>query len=270
MPRGINLYDEADIQKRLWSPIVLNPGFWLDAADVSTIVVSTEVSQWSDKSGNNRHFTQATAAEQPIYSPSAFFGRAGIIFDGTNDTLLRTGMQSIINNTTHGIYYVMQRIGGGSGDAYRPDIGCIGTGGTGVNVGALHYIKTDNRGASYPYFNTGGNYDNAAAGYESNKPYIFAFQSNTTGWGVWRNGTLEATTSALGSPSTAGDGYSLARQFTPNRASSIVISEVIFVQNVNQNTRRLIEGYLAWKWGLVSNLLANHLYANRPPLIGDN
>ena len=270
MPRGYNQLDAAFIAGRLWSPITLNPGFWLDAADVSTIVVSTGVSQWSDKSGNNRHFTQATAAEQPIYSPSAFFGRAGITFDGSNDTLFRAGMQSIINNTTHGIYYVMQRIGGGSGDLYRPAISCISTGGTGVDVGALHYIKTDNNGASYPYFGTGGSYDGIAAGYANNTPYIFAFQSNTTGWGVWRNGTLEATTSLLGSPSTSGDGYSLARQFTPNRVCNIVISEVIFVQNVNQNTRRLVEGYLAWKWGLVSNLVANHPYIDTPPLIGDN
>jgi hypothetical protein len=33
--------------------------------------------------------------------------------------------------------------------------------------------------------------------------------------------------------------------------------------------RERLEGYLAWKWGLVANLRAAHPFKNRPPLIGD-
>lgn len=39
---------------------------WLDAADTATITASAgRVSQWNDKSGNNRHAVEATASVQP-------------------------------------------------------------------------------------------------------------------------------------------------------------------------------------------------------------
>lgn len=42
---------------------------WLDGNDASTITYSTgtNISQWADKSGNNYHAVQATAARQPTY-----------------------------------------------------------------------------------------------------------------------------------------------------------------------------------------------------------
>ena len=51
-----------------WSPLQLgaNLSLWLDASDASTITLNgSTVSQWNDKSGNARHATQATAANQP-------------------------------------------------------------------------------------------------------------------------------------------------------------------------------------------------------------
>ena len=54
-----------------FSPLALSPALWLDAADTSTITSSSnQVSQWNDKSGNARHMTQATSANQPITGAS--------------------------------------------------------------------------------------------------------------------------------------------------------------------------------------------------------
>jgi hypothetical protein len=58
---------------------------WLDAADDTTISIGTGVSQWNDKSGNERHLTQSTGANQPAYSLAAVNGLNAISFDGTND-----------------------------------------------------------------------------------------------------------------------------------------------------------------------------------------
>jgi len=45
------------------------PTLWLDASDPTTITATaTAVSQWSDKSGNARHFVQATGANQPSWT----------------------------------------------------------------------------------------------------------------------------------------------------------------------------------------------------------
>lgn len=51
-----------------WSPLLL-PGLalWLDSSDATSFAFSSGVlvSQWNDKSGNDRHFTQATTGSQP-------------------------------------------------------------------------------------------------------------------------------------------------------------------------------------------------------------
>jgi hypothetical protein len=141
----------------------------------------------------------------------------------------------------------------------------------GSDGGAIHYVKNSNNlGASYPYFPNSGQYDDFGTAYATGVPNLMAFQSNTTGWGVWRNGTIEGTTSALVGASSPVNGLRLAQQESPLRNSAITISEVLIVPNVNTSTRQLIEGYFAWKWGMVTRLLPTHPYINRPPLIGDN
>lgn len=55
---------------------------WWDASDASTITLnSTTVSEWRDKSGNGRHATQATAANQPVYSTNQVNGRPALTLD---------------------------------------------------------------------------------------------------------------------------------------------------------------------------------------------
>lgn len=61
------------------------PTLWLDASDPTTITATaTAVSQWSDKSGNARHFVQATGANQPtlLTSFTGINGRSAVRFDG--------------------------------------------------------------------------------------------------------------------------------------------------------------------------------------------
>lgn len=55
---------------------------WFDAADSTSITLNGgNVSQWQDKSGNGRHATQATAANQPSYSSTQQNGKGGIYFE---------------------------------------------------------------------------------------------------------------------------------------------------------------------------------------------
>ncbi len=71
----------------LFSPTsVSGCAFWLDATDVngngSTVADGTVISTWTDKSGNGRNFTQATAGNRPTYG--TFLSRPGISFTGAN------------------------------------------------------------------------------------------------------------------------------------------------------------------------------------------
>ena len=69
-------------------PNDLNISLWLDASDPSTITHSNSaVSEWSDKSGNNRHATQSTEDKKPLYSSIS----NSIMFDGHNDYMSVSG-----------------------------------------------------------------------------------------------------------------------------------------------------------------------------------
>ena len=265
---------------QLWTPANLPTGslsFWQDASDVSTIILETGVSQWRDKSGNNRHFTQTVRANQPSYSSTAFFGLPGITFDGINDNLRLTEISSQITNRTHGIYWVFRRISGNAGGSgYNPTISVMPLNGT-ADCGSLHYIRNSNAlGASYPYYNqpTNQSYDlTSGTTYNNTTGYMMSFQANApsgaTAWSVHRNGTLEGNTNTIGTPNTNNDGYVLAHQINPTRYLNCVFAEVLMVQNTNASIRDLVKGYFAWKWNLQANLPTTHPYRNRAPLVSD-
>lgn len=65
---------------------------WLDATDSSTVTtVSGNVSEWKDKSGRGRTFSQTTANNRPALASNVFGSLSAIQFDGANDSLSSTG-----------------------------------------------------------------------------------------------------------------------------------------------------------------------------------
>lgn len=59
---------------------------WLDASQLS-LSDNDAVSSWTDESGNGRHATQGTGANQPTFKTGIVNGLSVIRFDGTNDFL---------------------------------------------------------------------------------------------------------------------------------------------------------------------------------------
>jgi hypothetical protein len=265
MERNLNLFLYSDG----WTPANISTVFWLDAADSSTITIATGVATWADKSGNSVNATQATTTLQPSYSATAFPGSLpGVLFDGVDDIMDISTIA--MRNQTHGVYWVFSRSGAGTGaDGYRTIIGGRASTGTGTDRGALHYIKNANDfGASYPFFQgpTTVNYDlTAGIPYSNSTGNVMAFQSNTTGWGVWRNGTLEGTTNTIVTPDATNVGYSIGGQYNTQRRMHGVMGELIMVETTDTTTRQKIEGYLAHKWGLTSNLPVDHPYKSVAP-----
>lgn len=53
---------------------------WLDASNTSTILKNenNRVSRWFDRSGNNKHATQDTLANQPLFVENSFNGKSSI------------------------------------------------------------------------------------------------------------------------------------------------------------------------------------------------
>jgi hypothetical protein len=92
----------------------------LDAADSSTLfdataggsLVTTDgsaVARWNDKSGNNRHATQATVNARPLLKTNIKNGRNVLRFDATNDKLTianSTATFNFLHNSTSTIFAV--------------------------------------------------------------------------------------------------------------------------------------------------------------------
>ena len=88
-----------------WTPADLGSsslGLWLDAGDAGTITLNgSTVSQWNDKSGNNRHVAQATATKQPLYANNILNGLSAVSFDGSDDSLFASAATITLSQPVH-------------------------------------------------------------------------------------------------------------------------------------------------------------------------
>jgi hypothetical protein len=258
MPRGLSDYDSAVIQGRLWTPDVLRPALWLDAADLSTITIATGVSEWRDKSGNARHASQATPGNQPAYSEFSFSGRPGLTFDGTSDFLSMTAWPQV---NGHNVFCVA-------------DTTSVGTGYVIVmsrTVGTAPFSPA-------PYFGLVGNNRKPCIFWGSSSPSAdLAIQASAVQRAAvfrWNFSTGNASTEVDGSNlSSSSHSETVLTNWTAigsdfgSQRPAIVLSELLIVTSPGVAEAAAIHGYLSWKWGI--RLAASHPYANRPPLIGD-
>lgn len=291
MPRGYNIIDEAILQNRLWLPDVLRPALWLDANDESTITIATGVSEWRDKSGNQRNVTQATGATQPTQTLGGLNGKSVLSFNGSQylTSPAATSTWNFLHNTNGSTVIAVWK----AGNVANPNAayGLMGTNAVAsANVGyALLYddrlsssrndraISTIERGVGGTSTVSNVSLDNA---HPANTPVIISqvadpnngTAANRSFIRVNRGSAIQQNTSLL-SPSTANASFPLQIGACGNNTFPMVgyVAEVIILPSIASNsTRQLLEGYLAWKWGLQDNLSQDHPFLNRPPFIGDN
>lgn len=78
-----------------------NLKLWLSAgAGTSTTTNGATISSWNDLSGWGYHVTQATTANQPIYTTNSLNGQPAITFDGVNDYFSRSSYPLFATNTS--------------------------------------------------------------------------------------------------------------------------------------------------------------------------
>jgi hypothetical protein len=259
MPRGINDYDTAILQRRLWTPGVLRPALWLDAADLSTITIATGVSEWRDKSGNARHASQATPGNQPAYSSSAFQGMPGVSWDGTNKWLTFSPLSQQSGDEVFAVCDTTN-MGTGSRVFINRSVGSAPFP-PAVYFGLIldpDYCPAIFWGSSAPAANL------AAQASAVRRPAIIRWNISTgTAFTEINGGSRSAESHAetvLSSWTEIGASFG-------SQQPSFVLAEVILARALSVPQAAAIHGYLSWKWGI--RLAADHPYANRPPLIGD-
>jgi hypothetical protein len=258
---------------RLWSPLEITMGVWYDAADSATITELTDsVSQWDDKSGNVRNITQGLGASQPTTNTDTIGGLNAIAFN--NDYLYRSNLDLFRNIGEGMIISVVKNQDIVSNSRYTSH---IKTGGAGLtrasiknrsDVHALGARRLD----SDSFVQSSGN-----ALTTSPILQVGIFNYTADEMSMRSNGLLVGTDTSIfssGGGNTSDTNASeltlgnVAANPTIGRGFIGLIAETIIVENdISIDTIEKLEGYLAWKWGLVTNLPVAHSYKNKPPVI---
>jgi hypothetical protein len=225
-----------------------NLALWLTAADGTTLLKTgggqagsgNGIAQWSDKSGNNLHAIQITAANQPVLQTNALNGNSAVIFQ--NFGQLMTGPSG----------------------AYRTIVGVRSM------PGAGHYQSFFASPANTDFSIRGG----GAATVYSDGPNVNDW---TVGTGAtptqWLNGvqTMNGSSanhilvSAAAAPTNAT--YSINSTFL-NRGmngNDAVYEIVAYGITLSTTQRRILENYEASAWGLQSLLPAAGYTIFTPP-----
>lgn len=211
---------------------------WLDSADSTSIVQSGGiVSQWNDKSGNANNATQATLANRPTYSNNAlvFAGsqwfQTPITSFPTAESIFivfktSTAVADIFSGTTTGSREVLLYTGtkiflgyaGTDPSATTPNAGVIP-----LNTIILYDIQYTSSAVTF-------NVNGSTTG--SGTPY-FTFSGTGTSW--------------IGSSA-----------YSPNNMNGTIYELIYYNVSLLTSQRKIVEGYLAQKWGLTSSLPSGH------------
>jgi hypothetical protein len=215
---------------------------WYDAMDATTITQSGGlVSQLRDKSGNNRHISQATTGNQPSYA---------------NNTLTFNGSQYLTNTISSGISgniftgYIIYKPNSTSGNQRALFI-----------IDNSSWIMIDNNQVAE---NANGIGAYIGTTISTTTPTIVAVTSATT-YSLNGNAFSNITNAySQGNPTSInlGSGTSGGVPFNGSIYEVLVYN---FVLSLSQHYE--VTGYLAWKWGTQATLPITNTYKNASPSI---
>jgi hypothetical protein len=269
--------------QRPWTPTEIATTAWFDAADSNTITDSSgAVSQWDDKSGNGRDVSQPSGSDQPTTGIRTIGELNAIDFDGVGDYLIKADadVANIFQDGKKIFVFTIADLEIGSDAAmlaYFSDSGGT-TGGSEYNgFGGGDILEAHmglDSGKTDPFIM---NEDGAARAIATGSlldqnPHmlmgVFDRTASTIGAEIWLDGTLEAMDTDSPKSSKTCDTFIMGRTavFVSDRLTDGGVGEVIIAHDIDESTRQKLEGYLAWKWGLVGNLPSDHPYKNFAPV----
>ena len=236
---------------------------WLDAADSSTVTGTSTVTAWADKSGQGYNMVNGGGTTTyTIYGPGPSIKlNTSYLFVNKAVNLLQYTVFSVLLSQT--------AVGNQPTITGRPNTTASydSTDGFGLYVDSdyprLRFYGTN---LSYPTYN------NTTAGTNAQPLVLSSYTCSSAGVVFsWINGAAGGSTTSGGSArTTTAQGFSIGGEWNGSAYVSQFqtgcvanVYEVIVFNTVLTTTQRQqVEGYLAWKWGLVANLPSNYPYKN--------
>jgi hypothetical protein len=235
-----------------WQPTSISNCFlWLDGADTRSMTISnSNVLAWRDKSGNK--FCALSQSTPATLTSNSLGGNTSMLFNGASKYLCST---TSVSNAGYTIFTVQNTT---SASGYQRAINADPYAFIGVSNG---YIATF----------TGSSTWNDVA---SNSPSFYSVNSNVIVSMSISNAVLTPYTNGYAGTTKTGTTGAFSNFYIGDYASGGQpwyghIREIIVYNGIlSTDQRQQVEGYLAWKWNLVSNLtsvmtqgLAYHLDA---------
>lgn len=239
-------------------------GLWLDAADPNTITTSgVSVTNWLDKSGNNRHAGVGVAVTTPTFQQAVLNGLPNLL--NTGNSGLRGTFP--VNTLTNMFIFVV---------ANNTSAAAI-TNNTGgyllwwnetASWGQVQFFVSQTRLAwrfGTGQVNNNPTVDITSVGTSYNIVMISKVGTAET---LFLNGTNVGNFTAANTTISATDNtYVITGPITANPTlygTNNIAEILIYTTNISAS-QQLIEGYLAWKWGLVAKLPLSHPYRFNVP-----
>jgi hypothetical protein len=221
---------------------------WLDSADPTALTLSgSNVTQWRDKSGNNRHGTPPATSNQPTYNGN------GILFSaGGVQYLPLANVSGMLTNVAFNIFVVERNEGTypqASGEGFF-----LASETPGDNQAPVFGYQTTTQ---LVFATWGAGTDLIVSNLPSSTTTrLWSFNMpQTSNRNINLNGTLVAThtnsTKLSGMPN-----LSVGRAVGGNYYRGRIYEILIYTTELSQFNRQRVEAYLAWKWGL-QTLLPN-------------
>jgi len=212
---------------------------WLDGADQSSMTLSgSNVTQWSDKSGNGFNANAYTGVAAPVYSQSA----RTITFNGTN--YFYTNYPS--NPTNESIFIIFNSASVSAGNLIE---------GNKPSGGGARQIAFTTSGGNFNANASGVTAGPSISGYLTGVTYIgecFITSGSTQLYINGQNPSSSVSLSFTAGNTTNIGAFTTSQNGTPNYLYSGTISEILIYNTALGTTQRQqVEGYLAHKWGLV-------------------
>ncbi len=242
-----------------WSPLDISTALWFDASDAASVIAgpSGNVGRWEDKSGNDYHVTQTTANQQPTTGSTTLNGLNVIDWpDSQNDDYLAKDGDG--NQNWQDVYILGRYDGGSKFYRYYGLLSAFSNSGTGSGVGFAANKQSpktkwwsDHKWWDNHYFN----------GSVLNAPYVVLGGTPTL-----ENPFL---ISVSADSAIAVDGLCIGNDrcnVDVDRGWLGYLAEIIvFDDKLSDGDRQKVEGYLAHKWGLESDLPVGHPYKSAAP-----
>lgn len=252
----------------VWTPAEITTGLWLDAADGSTVTVSTGVSGWADKSGNSRNFAQSTASSQPEFVAAAQNGLSALRFNDTSHHLTSTVSMPQDAATT----FIVRKLNGLPKSGDDKYLFCLF-----ASPSAGIELQVRNRSWAHPHqlinnLNYNSEVTVGIAEPLDTAPRVFGWtynngpNSSTSSYTIHLDGSEQTVLESAGTIIRDRLVSFIGKAPEYNTYANMDLYELLVIPGVADSlTIAKVEGYLAHKWGLAANLPSSHPYKSEAP-----